>query len=1310
MKILDNISNTVCDDLRAEIKRGSRVSVAAACFSMYVYQELKVGLKKLKQVLGNSQDKGTGRGRKVAYSEYRDLTPIDSIENGDEYIKALNWAFQNKKVRNIALTGPYGSGKSSIIETFLRKDEESKVLYKIFLHKIIIKITLKMSMVLYKAFLHKYTIRGSALKISMATFRKGDYGKEESASNEKIKVDANEIERGILKQLFYKVDPKRIPQSRYRKLHQISFFSVLFFSTVGLVLIGIFAAIFAPSIYGDFFWDAIRNFISPVTSDPFYTLMVAVILLGVCSLVITYLYCTVISKIKMKEIKFLSDITIQNSSEETDSVFNRNLDEIIYFFEATDYRTVFFEDLDRLDDPKIFVHLRELNNLLNNDDAIKKKPIVFVYAVRDDIFSEEDRTKFFDFIIPVIPVINSTNSGEILLQRLQEAKKNGVEHEISQEFVLDIAPFISDMRILQNIYNEFIVYKEILRTSQELSLSDEQMLAMIVFKNLYPSDFADIQDEKGVLKKAFTDKSDFIAKKRRDIQEKIDKDSTIIDRAQKDVLKSIRELKYALLGSLMDGLYIFKGFGKGNSSAVQASEFMHDDYDMTKIIQNRYENIYYRDYNNNNYYYSNCIEVNKEVNKEVLSAFIGRWENIKEVGEKGLQKLQKDLEERRERQHKLSGMSLVRLIETYSTGEVFSAEVQKNELLVFLLRRGYIDEKYANYINYFKGTSLTKADMNFILSVKSQSPLNFDYQLTKTPMVINRLQEYEFEQKAIYNFNLLEQMLLGNISEKLKTFIGQLADGNEASWQFIDEFVDRTEKQALFIRLLAEKWHGMWAYISTDEKLTYDHQLFYLQIMLSESEITTIEAQNTEGCLTRYFEEHDDILQKLESCDAYKIISVIDKLNVRFKTLQIEGVSHEVLDNVFDKCHYMLNETMIKTVVAYRSDNLISTWEEKPYSTLITLADTPLMQYVHDHIVIFVDEIVLTHSNLSDRPEDIVDMLIRLEGEQDLQTRLIKQESFHLDSIEECACEQVHAEKDNWVTVWNALLEKGAVTVSWKNVLDYWKVYQVSDELKEYISHHAEELSGMDTASVEDDFIKAFINANFKIEVKQKLLPVLKLNDFDLDITSLDEFTLRIMIACNYFEFTVERYSVISSISPDIATDFILKNQDEYMELKENIPMSGNLLERLLFSKCFSVKNKNQLFTEYTENYMTEKIAEQMKELNMPVTKDIFNIAWGCIGEKKREGLLLDNCTLFDADELERYFGELGGPYAELADRTRRHDVNLPVTDRNKALATHLRKLEYITSDDEKDEKFFDDASGCEKTRKVLKMRIKQVK
>ena len=41
MKIYDNIREKVKDDMEATITRGSKVSVAAACFSMYAYKELK---------------------------------------------------------------------------------------------------------------------------------------------------------------------------------------------------------------------------------------------------------------------------------------------------------------------------------------------------------------------------------------------------------------------------------------------------------------------------------------------------------------------------------------------------------------------------------------------------------------------------------------------------------------------------------------------------------------------------------------------------------------------------------------------------------------------------------------------------------------------------------------------------------------------------------------------------------------------------------------------------------------------------------------------------------------------------------------------------------------------------------------------------------------------------------------------------------------------------------------------------------------------------------------------------------------------
>ena len=47
MKIFDNITDIVRDDLKETIQRGSKVSIAAACFSMYAYKELK---RQLEQV------------------------------------------------------------------------------------------------------------------------------------------------------------------------------------------------------------------------------------------------------------------------------------------------------------------------------------------------------------------------------------------------------------------------------------------------------------------------------------------------------------------------------------------------------------------------------------------------------------------------------------------------------------------------------------------------------------------------------------------------------------------------------------------------------------------------------------------------------------------------------------------------------------------------------------------------------------------------------------------------------------------------------------------------------------------------------------------------------------------------------------------------------------------------------------------------------------------------------------------------------------------------------------------------------------
>ena len=45
MKVFDNVTEIVRDDMVSTVKKGSKVSIAAACFSMYAYKELKKQLE-----------------------------------------------------------------------------------------------------------------------------------------------------------------------------------------------------------------------------------------------------------------------------------------------------------------------------------------------------------------------------------------------------------------------------------------------------------------------------------------------------------------------------------------------------------------------------------------------------------------------------------------------------------------------------------------------------------------------------------------------------------------------------------------------------------------------------------------------------------------------------------------------------------------------------------------------------------------------------------------------------------------------------------------------------------------------------------------------------------------------------------------------------------------------------------------------------------------------------------------------------------------------------------------------------------------
>ena len=50
MELIDNINKTLALDLKETINPGSKISIAASCFSIYAYQELKEQLENIDQL------------------------------------------------------------------------------------------------------------------------------------------------------------------------------------------------------------------------------------------------------------------------------------------------------------------------------------------------------------------------------------------------------------------------------------------------------------------------------------------------------------------------------------------------------------------------------------------------------------------------------------------------------------------------------------------------------------------------------------------------------------------------------------------------------------------------------------------------------------------------------------------------------------------------------------------------------------------------------------------------------------------------------------------------------------------------------------------------------------------------------------------------------------------------------------------------------------------------------------------------------------------------------------------------------------
>lgn len=765
--------------------------------------------------------------------KFNALTP-EVLEDGNKsiYNEALDFAFSNKDIKNIAITGIYGAGKSTVWNTYVKETKKENI------------ITVSLG---------KYEDNIEKIKAKSEEMETKDNDNEYEKIGEDILDNENRVERQIINQILSQIKTKDIPLSKYGFKSNKSCCTILFES---LAILGIVSSVFL--------WINRGNIVDNTSFSYICVLISCIIMLFLSLLYIFYRYFREnilrISKIKFRGAE--ADLGYNDKNDET--VLDRDIKELVYLIKSSNSKIIVFEDLDRYDNIAIYTKLRELNFLLNkysktNDDG---KVIRFIYMIKDGIFKSKNRTKFFDYIIPIVPIVDSKNSENMILNLLGDLKSL-----IDKRLIFNISLYIDDMRLIKNIINEFIIYKDIINM-KDLELSYDKLFSLIVLKNIFPYEFDMLQEDKGCLFYTINEIEQLKNKQRIILKEKnenIQKEIDLIDTydVTKEEINSINDL-------IEKEILVLK--------LVKPSiESFEKEILIRKINDNEY--IKFLGEDNFNKICNLFIDLN--VNKKFIN-------------------LDKEL---------LSLVPTDKIDNVMSNIRNYITNKNNFPIIRFLILQGYIDKTYWHYKGYFYKGSLGVNDIIFIKKINEAQVQDPFLELENPSEIINRLDTMDFSKFNILNKKLLECCINENRIEYILSIARTVFENKE--YIKLSEILENYDYNIIekFIFILLPK------YKNEIEKLLdvfkNCHCTAYINILIAIYSNNNLDIDIIEN-FNSYIEENWEIVQFVSEEKYPKFLKNIKDSEVGFLNLSGDIVNINRLEHIVKANAYLLH---VKNIV-----------------------------------------------------------------------------------------------------------------------------------------------------------------------------------------------------------------------------------------------------------------------------------------------------------------------------------------------------------------------------------------------------------
>ena len=1143
-------------------------------------------------------------------------------------VRDIEERLQMGDATNIALTGPYGSGKSSILITLKQDFPEHNYLN-------ISLATLKPS---------DATVQGKAIE-------KGDDKKEELS---KLNLDRL-IEYSILQQLIYKEKQDTLPNSRFKRIFHLPADQVVKVTISIILAIIALIVVFEPAFLRV---EWVCKLFGQEWINIFGDVMCIIYLLWFAyeaiSLIVPAISNSRLNKLNLKD----GEIEIVENT----SIFNKHLDEILYFFEQTNYDVVLLEDLDRFESTDIFLKLRELNLLLNESKVVGRK-IFFIYAVRDDLFQDAERVKCFDYITTVIPVINRSNAKS---QLKEELEKRGVA-EIKETTLKELGFFLHDMRLLKNITNEYVQY----RGKLENGISGDKLLGMIVYKNFFPKDFANLHDCKGIVYQLLNMKESFVAARIAELEDEKEKRLQLQLAHQKEQHMKEAELRRIYVDAYRDKIGDFVRQIKVGDNFYSLKEIASNEKLFDNLISNT--NVVYTYINVSGGYNrgqqlqdSQSIpftEIEKDV--DASTSYSDRLSALKITFE------ELDIELIDIRKEDIRSKMISQLMNEFDYGSM--EEYKKLEvprLIEYLVMKGYIDENYYDYISYFYANFIDAHDWDFVLDVKLNKVHPYDYHINNVKACLNEIPKPIFHKSAILNISFVDYLAAHQEDqtnvEQLKAILRTAIESKK--YDFLSDYYQKGKCPVEVFRLLFSLNKNLWSAVNKNDDDKLSLTLSWYQYAEKE--------QSCEGS-RKWLSEHFSFLtEHLLEFKAEQWCLLIRGGKYQFTELNAKSI--DILKAVADTNSYTLTKHNVEVLVCNLLDmNLDSV----SYSLVSQTEHKQLIERVKENLGKCLRSVFAAPESEKESKDAILDILLAIEATENEKIAYLKKQQNKLN---------FEAVEQNEMKI--LALRCDVIQPSWENVIHYMNnvsEQKTDAELVEYVERYADIFASIEVPHDPEDDERMLLQQLIKTEtltfnVYERIISKFSRWKFT-GVPNIEEKRVLLLIEKGMLPYKDENTNdLLSNYSGKVVVAYLLKNKREFLASLSNVSYTTEVATELMRSGL-NVREKASLIPHFGKEIVNSDLADAIVVVlkQQEMTLDYYFILKVLsLTKKSDERLRVLNYTLekndFADEDIATLLNTLPYPYKHIAEKGKKPEI--PKNEQTIRLVQTLKTIDFISS------------------------------